>query len=418
MFQKKASGLREAIAAAVIFGALGATPAMAQTAFGSSKTIVFPLLANTQTFTTTVTLYNPNASDVTVGLDYFDANNTAPPTVPGPKPCSDVLVPATGSVAFTLSSQCTLEAGSHFGPLIVSDNAGVAQIFGYSRTENNASAGFSIEGFPSENFATDTTNVTGLQGSTIAAPPPARTSNCFVTAQADAITYDMNLFDGTTGAQIGSTVSGALNPFEQIRYLDVFSPTVANAPAATDFSNVRAEFTRTSAGTQQMVAFCTVQDNATFGADFRIAKAVTPPPPPPPPPPVGELVLAGTWNGTISSLLVGSPRAFAGTSTAVVLASAGSISAYGGGWFARNSSGGAGSLSLGVCYQDQSGPGPITVMGSTTTYSVSGSQTWHYAAGTAALPAGTYNVGLCAQNIGSNSLNKNGNTSGFAFVGS
>ena len=115
----------------------------------------------------------------------------------------------------------------------------------------------------------------------------------------------MKLFDGATGAQIGSTVSGALNAFEQIRYLDVFSPSVANAPAATDFSNVRAEFTRTSDGEQQMAAFCTVQDNATFGADFRIAKAVTPTPPPPPPPPVGTLVLANTWHGDIASVVHG-----------------------------------------------------------------------------------------------------------------
>ena len=68
--------------------------------------------------------------------------------------------------------------------------------------------------------------------------------------------------------------------------------------------------------------------------------------------------------------------------------------------------------------EDQSGPGPVTVMGSTTTYSISGSQTWHYAAGSASVPAGTYNVGLCAQNVGTNSINKNGNTSGFDFVGS
>jgi hypothetical protein len=417
MFQKKSSGLREAIAAAVICGALGATPAVAQTAFGSSTTIVFPVVASTATFTSTVTLYNPNGSDITVGLDYFDANNQVTPTTSGPKLCNDVVVPANGSVAFTLASQCTLGLGtSHFGPLIASDNAGTNQFFGYSRTENNASAGFSIEGFPSEDFATDTTNVIGLRGSTNAAP--AYQSNCFVTAQADAITYDMNLFDGTTGAPIGSTVSGALNPFEQIRYLDVFSPSVANAPAATDFSNVRAEFTRTSLGSQQMIAFCTVQDNATFGADFRIAKAMTPPPPPPPPPPVGQLVLSGTWNGTLPSLLAGLPLNFIGTPTSVVLASSNGISAYGGAWFARNSAGGAGSLTLGVCYQDQSGPGPVTVMGSTSTYSVSGSQTFHYAAGSATVPAGTYNVGLCGQNVGTNSINKNGNTSGFVFVGS
>jgi len=204
MFQKKPSGLREAIAAVIICGALGATPAVAQTAFGSSKTIVFPVLANTVTFTSTVTLYNPNGSDVTVGLDFFDANNTA---VPGPKPCSDILVPANGTVAFTLASQCTLDpTTSHFGPLIASDNAGTSEIFGYSRTENNASAGFSIEGFPSENFATDTTNVTGLRGSTNVAP--THQSNCFVTAQADAITYDMNLFDGTTGAVSVNTAAG------------------------------------------------------------------------------------------------------------------------------------------------------------------------------------------------------------------
>ena len=417
MLHKKTAVLRDSIAAAVICGALGATPAVAQTAFASSTTIVFPVVASTATFTTTVTLYNPNGSDVTVGLDYFDAINQAAPTTSGQKPCNDVVVPANGSVAFTVASQCTLGAGvSHFGPLVASDNAGVSQIFGYSRTENNASAGFSIEGFPSADLTTDTTNVIGLRGST--SPSPVYQSNCFVTAQADAITYDMKLFDGATGAQIGSTVSGALNGFEQIRYLDVFSPGVANAPAATDFSNVRAEFTRTSDGEQQMAAFCTVQDNATFGADFRIAKAMTPEPPPPPPPPVGTMVLASTWNGTLSSILTGLPLGFFGTPASVTLASAGSISAYGGGWFARNSAGGAGSLKLGVCYQDQSGPGPVTLMGTTTTYSVSGSQTWHYGAASASVAAGTYNVGLCGQNIGTNSINKNGATSGFVFVGS
>jgi hypothetical protein len=30
--------------------------------------------------------------------------------------------------------------------------------------------------------------------------------------------------------------------------------------------------------------------------------------------------------------------------------------------------------------------------------------------------AGSYNVGLCATNNGAGSVNKNGNTSGFAFV--
>ena len=417
MLHKKTAVLRDSIAAAVICGALGATPAVAQTAFASSTTIVFPVVASTATFTTTVTLYNPNGSDVTVGLDYFDAINQAAPTTSGQKPCNDVVVPANGSVAFTVASQCTLGAGvSHFGPLVASDNAGVSQIFGYSRTENNASAGFSIEGFPSADLTTDTTNVIGLRGST--SPSPVYQSNCFVTAQADAITYDMKLFDGATGAQIGSTVSGALNGFEQIRYLDVFSSGVANAPAATDFSNVRAEFTRTSDGEQQMAAFCTVQDNATFGADFRIAKAVTPTPPPPPPPPVGTLVLANTWHGDIASVVHGLPLAFIGSTTQVTLAAPNGLAAYGGGWF-RKQSAGPGTLQLGVCYQDTSGPGPVTLMGSTTTEAVNGSLAYKSAAGSVgSVPAGTYDVGLCGQNTGSNAINKNLHTSGFVFIGS
>jgi hypothetical protein len=416
MLHKKSAVLRDAIAAAVICGALGATPAVAQTAFASSTTIVFPVVASTATFTTTVTLYNPNGSDVTVGLDYFDAINQAEADTSGQKPCNDVVVPANGSVAFTWRRSARSGRGLAFR------SAGRLRQRGREPDLRLLAHGEQCERrlldrrFSLADLTTDTTNVIGLRGST--SPAPVYQSNCFVTAQADAITYDMKLFDGATGAQIGSTVSGALNAFEQIRYLDVFSPSVANAPAATDFSNVRAEFTRTSVGSQQMVAFCTVQDNATFGADFRIAQGTGPAAPAPPPPPVGTLVLAGTWNGTLPSLLVGPPLNFIGTPTSVVLASSGGLSAYGGGWFARNSAGGAGSLTLGVCYQDQSGPGPVTVMGSTSTYSVSGSQTWHYAAGSASVAAGTYNVGLCAQNSGTNSINKNGNTSGFVFVGS
>ena len=399
--------VRSAAVAAAVGFVVTATPAAAQTAFGSSKTIVFPVLANTQTFTSTVTLYNPNGSAVTVGLDFFDANNTG---APGPKPCSDVLVPANGSVAFTLQSQCTLDATSHFGPLVASDTAGTSQIFGYSRTENAASAGFSIEGFPSENFATDTTNVTGLVGSTN--PAPVHQSNCFVTSQADPITYDMKLFDGTSGAQIGSTVSGSLNAFEQIRYLDVFSASPNGVGAAPgDYSNVRAEFTRTSAGTQQMVAFCTVQDNATFGADFRIAKAITPAPPL-----SGDLVVSNEWSGNISTILAGAPLKFVGPTATVTLLGSTKVSAYGGGWFAKSSAG-LGSLALGICYQNQSGPGPVTLMGLSTTFSINGTQAYKSATGTAILSVGIFHVGLCALNLGSNAINNNSQASGAVFIG-
>lgn len=394
---------RNALAAAAVCCALGAGPAVGQTAFGSATTIVFPLIANTGTFTSTITIYNPNAADVTVGLDYFDANNTS---VPGAKPCNDVVVPANGTMEFDLPSQCTLDASSHFGQLIVSDNAGTNQILGHSRTQSTAGAGFSVEGFPSANFASETMNATGLKRT---ADTPFFQSNCFVGAQADPVTYDINLFDAA-GTQIGSTVSGALNAFEQVRYLDIF--TVAAAPAG-DYSNVRAEFTRTSAGTQQMIGFCTVQESVTFAADFRIAKAITPEVVPPPP----TGTPTATWDGSIATLLGLMPDyVFVGSPASITLGATSTVSGYGGGLFAKQSSG-VGTVKLAVCYQDQSGPGPITVLGSPTVISVNATQTFKFAFGSGTLGAATYTVGLCAQNVGLNSVNKNGATSGYVFAG-
>ena len=166
MLHKKSAVLRDAIAAAVICGALGATPAVAQTAFASSTTIVFPVVASTASFTTTVTLYNPNGSDVTVGLNYFDGSDSDPtksPLVPGQKIATTSLCRPTAASPSRWRRNARSGTGTHFGPLVASDNAGMSQIFGYSRTENNASAGFSIEGFPSEDLTTDTTNVIGLR---------------------------------------------------------------------------------------------------------------------------------------------------------------------------------------------------------------------------------------------------------------
>ena len=132
-----------AVAAGMLCAALASGGALGQTAFGAATSLVFPVVASTATFTGHVTLYNPNGADITVHLDYFDANNTA---VPGPKTCADVVIPATQSVQFALGDKCTLEPGGHFGPLVVSDAAGTNAVLGYSRTENTAGAGFSIEG--------------------------------------------------------------------------------------------------------------------------------------------------------------------------------------------------------------------------------------------------------------------------------
>jgi hypothetical protein len=58
-----------------------------------------------------------------------------------------------------------------------------------------------------------------------------------------------------------------------VRVVDVF--TAAGAPAG-DYSNVRAYFAESTVGEPGFVAFCTVQNNTSFDADFRIAKDTSP----------------------------------------------------------------------------------------------------------------------------------------------
>lgn len=386
------------IAAGALCVALASSGAFGQTAFGAAPTVTFPLVSSTATFLGHITLYNPNAADVTVALDFFDADNTA---VPGAKACNDVVIPANTSVQFALRDQCTLEAdGGHFGILVVSDKAGSNPILGYSRTENNAGAGFSIEGFPVANFTSGVANATGLRQS---AAPPGYQTNCFVSSLGGAVTYDVKLFDGSSGAQIGNTLSGTLNPFEQFRFLDVFG---AVAAPAGDYANVRAEFTRTSVDPQPLVGFCTVQDNVSFGADFRIAKDNVP---------ATQPAATTQWQGTMFT--IGSNQssfAFAGpTATASLIATA-TITASGTAAIGIN--GGTKDITLNVCYQNQVGPGPVIAMGTSVPLTATTTLTSYIVSGSAVLSAGNYNIGVCAINPANGPVNKNGNTVGVVAI--
>ena len=389
--------------AGALCAAVASQGALGQTAFGAASTIVFPVVSSTSSFVGTMTVYNPNLSSVTVHLDYFDANNLASP---GAKVCNDVVIPANQSLQFTLADACTLGTGSHFGVLVASESVGTNPIIGYSRTENTAGAGFSVEGFPLDNFTSGESNAIGLRQSSA---PPSYQTNCFVGSLGGAVSYDLALFDDSTGAQIGNTVSGSLNAFEQFRYLDVFSA-VGAAPG--DYSNVRAQFTRTSVDTQPLVGFCTVQDNVSFGADFRIAKTEAAAPTPPPPPPTLTSV---TWSGAMTTLNSNQVTyIFVGPTATAVLSGAGTITVSGGGEFRTN--GGSSNITSAVCYQDAIALGALTTMGTPNSFTATSTTTASFASGSASLAAGTYNVGLCATNPGIGPVQKNGNTIGVVTI--
>src|SRR5690348_6756258 len=103
-----------------------AAPAFGQTTAGSSATIVVPVVAQTGSFGSEVTVYNPNAAAIVVSPMFYDAQNTGSP---GPKPCTSISVGANASVAFTIATQCALPAGSNFGLLVLGESTGTNRFY-------------------------------------------------------------------------------------------------------------------------------------------------------------------------------------------------------------------------------------------------------------------------------------------------
>ena len=246
---------------------LASSAVAGQTTAGTSATIVVPVIAQTASFASEVTLYNPNAASIDVNGVFYDAQNTA---APGPKACTSLAVGSNVSKAFTVATQCALPSGSNFGLLVLSESTGTNRFYGYARTQTPQGIGFSTEGFPIENFNDQIQHATGLKRVAAAGGLPAYQTNCFVATLGDAVSYELRLFDGATNTQLGSTVSGSLAAFEQYRFLDVFA--AAGVPAGNK-TNVRAQFTNLTGNNKKLIGFCTVQENTNLSADFRIAKS-------------------------------------------------------------------------------------------------------------------------------------------------
>lgn len=241
----------------------------AQSTAAAGSVIVIPVIAATGSYASEVTVRNPNSGPIDVSVSFYEAQQSS--SSGQQVTCKPLTVPALTSIPFSLRSQCpTLSGASHFGQLMLADAATqqIDSFFAYSRTQTPQGDGFSVEGFPVGAFSGAKAEVVGLKRQAAA---PGFQTNCFVAALGESISYTMLLHDGTTGAPIGNQVSDTLQPYQMNRYLKVFDAVSANPG---DYSNVRATFQVTSGpAVPAMVAFCTVQDNVSFGADFRIAKS-------------------------------------------------------------------------------------------------------------------------------------------------
>jgi hypothetical protein len=264
--------LRKLMLCAALGTAAVAVPAMAQSANGYGSIITIPVVVQTSTYSSAVFIHNYHPVPLLVKPDYVGADGSA--TV-GAVSCAQVVVPAGQTAQYALTTLCPLNAGSNFGRLKLFEQNTDNRIFSaYSRVETFSGNGFSIEGFPIGNFsnAAFTTNgyshVAGLRRQ---ASAPGYQTNCFVASLNEAVDVSLELFTGAN-APLGSLQIYSLAANQVIRVLDVFAS--VGAPAG-DYSNVRAQFSENSAGTEpSFAAYCTVQNNTSFDADFRIAKTV------------------------------------------------------------------------------------------------------------------------------------------------
>lgn len=241
---------------------LGTLRAGAVTTDGSSTYLVIPVAVSSASFASRIHIFNVGDSVAAVDVYYYGSDGTASP---GVRYCTQAIVPVGGTYDTAVATACALGTGSHYGMLRLYALSG-AHVSAYSRVSNPQGNGFSIEGFPVGNLFGLQLSVVGLKRSAVA---PGYQTNCFVGSLDEPANFSIKLFK-PDGSQLGSTVAGTVAGNRIVRYLDVFA---AAGVATAELQDIRAEISSTDGALQALAAFCTVQNNTSFDADFRIAKS-------------------------------------------------------------------------------------------------------------------------------------------------
>ncbi len=255
----------------------GAQSALAQSTDGYHAIQVFPVAVDSASFAQRFTFRNPDA-DNAIGLtvQYLPGTGTSQATA---ILCPAVAIPANSQAVFnSLRALCpSLAIGNQFGIVYVNESSTTRKrpFAAFSRVSNPAGIGFSVEAFPAHTFTSADSVVTDIQRIAASGGQPAFQTNCFIGKM-----NNVNVTVGTSsdvlvsvrdsaGALLGSTTTFAVLPGHLVRLLDVFA--AVGAPAG-NYDNARVTFEESGSGEPGILSFCTVQDNTSYGADFRIAK--------------------------------------------------------------------------------------------------------------------------------------------------
>jgi hypothetical protein len=267
------------LAAALLFALGIPSPVRAQEMDGMHTMQIIPIVVDSATFRSRITLFNPFGNELHFDATYVPGDGTSQ-AANGPLACGTVVVPGAVSVGFaSIREICPgLPAGSQFGylKLVRGNDHGAAQPFhqnaihAYSRVNNYAGQGFSVEAFPMHSFGPVRQVVSGLRRMAATLTSPAFQTNCFVGTMDEAAQFRLELAT-QQGAALGTPLDFSLGPNRLVRLLDVFA---ASALPTGDYDNVKLTLSRTGGAASAFFGFCTVQDNTSYGADFRIAKQV------------------------------------------------------------------------------------------------------------------------------------------------
>ena len=266
-----------ALAAGVCAAALmAASTTFAQTTDAYHTIQVFPIVVDSGSFTQRFTFRNPNSTTLGIGLRYYPGTGTAQAAALS---CTSIeIAPGSDKTFNTLRELCPgLAAGGNFGFLYTyAVNSTNTPYAGFSRVANPQGNGFSVEAFSAQTFTSASTVVAGVRRLAASGGNPAYQTNCFVANLNDWVPLAVPLTTfvevtafNSIGTQVGTTTDFSLTPGKLTRLVDVFA--VVGAPAG-DYDNARIRFFESGPGEPGLMTFCTVQDNTSFGADFRIGK--------------------------------------------------------------------------------------------------------------------------------------------------
>jgi hypothetical protein len=255
-----------------------APAAGAQSTDGFHEIQVFPVVVDSTSFTQRFSFRASSfdGSPAVLSPRYFPAQGTTQGT---PIDCPSFEVPFGGKTFDGLRAVCpSLAGGSQYGFLAIEQTSAKPIAFsGFSRVSNPQGAGFTVEAVPTHDFTAAFSTAAGLRRTAASAGAPAFQTNCFIglVGEHGAVAQTTRVLVGLldeNGEQLGDALSYYLLPGQMVRLLDVFS-TVGAPPGDHDRATLVARQVMMDGDPRPgILSFCTVQDNTSFGADFRIAK--------------------------------------------------------------------------------------------------------------------------------------------------